>query len=152
MPDPLSLSAKSARLGLPFLYSGQSQKEVFVNEALVRIDALLHCIVEGVQNAPPASATTGKVWLVGTAPTGDWADQANRLAVRQEQGWIFLEPSNGMRVLNGLTGQDMRRIDGAWISASAPAVPTTGTVADAELRQAFADLISSLREAGIFAQ
>ncbi|MFM5929304.1 MAG: DUF2793 domain-containing protein [Novosphingobium sp.] len=152
MPDPIALNAKSARLGLPFLYSGQSQKEVFVNEALVRLDALLHCVVEGIENTPPASAEDGKVWLVGPEPTGPWAGQPDRLALQQAGGWIFLNQAEGMRVTNRLTSQDLRYVSGQWKAASPPATPTAGTVVDTELRTSFAALVSSLRDAGIFGQ
>ena len=34
------------RWALPFLFAGQAQKEMFHNEALVRIDALVHGIAQ----------------------------------------------------------------------------------------------------------
>ena len=40
--------------------------------------------------------------------------------------------------------------NGGWTAASAPEVPTAGTVADAELRNAFSELIQALRSIGIF--
>ena len=43
-------------------------------------------------NTPPGSPTDGDVYIVGTSPTGAWAGQPNKIAVRHNGAWIF-EPS-----------------------------------------------------------
>lgn len=43
-------------------------------------------------NTPPGSPTDGDVYVIGASPTGDWADQPNKIAVRHNGAWIF-EPS-----------------------------------------------------------
>jgi len=43
MTDPITFDSTSPRFGLPLLFSGQVQKEVYLNEALSRLDGLTHC-------------------------------------------------------------------------------------------------------------
>lgn len=149
MTDPLTFDSSSARFGLPYLFAGQAQKEAFVNEAHALADALLHCAVEGEADAPPADPAEGECWLVGAAPTGAWAGQAGTLACRQQGVWLFVMPRDGMRLLDGASGQE-RRYRGGWIAPLPPAPPSGGTTIDSEARTAVAALISCLREAGIF--
>lgn len=46
--------------------------------------------VEGYQNAPPGSPVLGDAWLVGTAPSGAWAANADDVAVYTVNGWVFI--------------------------------------------------------------
>ena len=82
MSDPITFTSASARFRLPFLFSGQTQKELFVNEAHALLDALLHAAVEGEADTPPAAPAEGESWLVGGAPTGTWTDHAGEFAAR----------------------------------------------------------------------
>ena len=132
--------------------AGQSQKEAFVNEGLSLIDALLHCAIEGEVSTPPTSPQDGGVWLVGSGATGAWAGHQGALACRQSGQWLLVEPCDGMRILNRVTGQEIRRRDGVWIKPAAPALPSGGSVVDVELRAMIADLVAKLRDAGIFAR
>jgi hypothetical protein len=147
MADPL-FESRTARLGLPLLYAGQIQKELFLNESLARIDGLLFCAIEGEANAPPANPGGGQAWLVGAAPTGPWTGQAGAIAIWQSGNWLFQAPRPGLRLLNRSTGQDIR-FTTAWQSASRPPTPTGGTTVDAQARAALAALYDSLTIAGV---
>ncbi|MET1113243.1 MAG: DUF2793 domain-containing protein, partial [Allosphingosinicella sp.] len=59
------------RFALPFILPGQAQKELFHNEALVRIDLALHPAVEGPPaSAPPPAPAAGECWIVAPAAGG----------------------------------------------------------------------------------
>src|SRR5690348_3365096 len=135
MSDPITFASASPRHGLPLLFSGQSQKEFFVNEAHALVDALLHAAVEGEDDAPPSTPAEGECWLVGESPSGAWAGHAGALASYQAGGWIFAAPRDGLRVLDRASGQEIRYRDG-WQRPATPPEPVGGTTVDAEARAA----------------
>ncbi|MGJ3629200.1 DUF2793 domain-containing protein [Sphingomonas sp. MMS24-JH45] len=88
----------SARLALPFIESGQAQKETH-NEALALLDIAVQPDVEGVDvDTPPASPVAGQCWIVGTTPVGPWVGQAGRIAGWTEGGWRFVSAREGASV------------------------------------------------------
>lgn len=151
MSDPIVFTSASPRFGLPLLFAGQAQKEVFVNEAHALTDALLHPAIEGEADNPPATPAEGECWLVGDTPTGAWADHAGELSSFQAGGWIFAAPRDGVRVLDRSTGQDVR-YRGGWQRPATPAAPTGGTTVDAEARAAIAGLVAALIDGGLLAE
>lgn len=151
MSDPITFASTTARYSLPFLLSGQSQKELFVNEAHALVDALLHAAIEGEDNAPPPMPGEGECWLVGETPTGAWADHAGQLASYQAGDWVFVVPRDGLHALDRGTGQAIFYRDG-WQRPATPAEPVGGATVDAEARTAIASLIEVLIASGILAQ
>ncbi len=147
MPDPI-FDSRTARFELPLLFSGQTQKEGFVNESLARLDALLHLAIESELASPPSTPTDGQAWLVAIGASGDWSGQAGKIAARQAGNWLFAVPRDGLRLLNRATGQEMRYAAG-WKAATRPAAPSGGTVVDSEARSSIAAIISALSAAGI---
>lgn len=148
MPDPISFESSTPRLGLPHLFAAQVQKEFIVNEAHARVDMLLHCAVEGEANAPPETPSEGEVWIVGDAPTGEWAGHTGQLAGRQAGAWLFAVPFAGMSAFDKAARQAVR-YDAGWLRAAAPVLLDGGAVADAEARVAIGELVEVLRSAGI---
>src|SRR5690606_28555878 len=119
----------SPRFGLPLLYTGQAQKEVWVNEAHARTDALLHCAIEGEAAEPPSTPAEGESWIVSADATGPWHGKDGSIACRQGGNWLFAEPRDGMRVLDRSSGQE-RRFLGVWKFPATPLEPTGGSVVD----------------------
>jgi hypothetical protein len=148
MSDPISFTSASPRFGLPLLFSGQSQKEFFVNEAHARADMLLHPAVLGEANAPPAAPVEGDCWLVGSAATGQWTGHDGELACLQAGNWLFASPCSGMTVYDAAAGQSRHYADG-WQAASPVAEPNGGLIVDSQARAAVAGLVAALIAGGI---
>lgn len=88
------MTMTTARHALPLIAPGQAQKEMFHNEAVAGIDALLHPAVEGVgATVPPADPAIGRSWLLGAEPSGAWTGQAYALAAWTDGGWRFHRPA-----------------------------------------------------------
>lgn len=161
----------TARLALPFIASGQAQKELFHNEAMARIDALLQPAVESVAlDTPPGSPVPGQCWVVGASPSGDWNGQALALAAYTENGWRFVAPRAGMLVWS-LADTLPAMFDGAvWtlgalharhlivegvavVGAQQSAIPdpSGGTAPDSAARAAISAILTTLRTHGLIA-
>ncbi len=150
MPEPL-FEDRTPRLNLPLLFAGQSQKEFFVNEALARLDALVHCAVEAELPSPPPAPLDGQCWLVGPSATGTWLGQTGAIACFEQGQWLFQPPRDGLRLFNRATGQQAH-YHGVWHVPTKPGLPTGGAVVDTEARAAVCAIIDSLVTAGILAQ
>jgi Protein of unknown function (DUF2793) len=148
MPTP-----ETARHKLPLLAVSQAQKEITHNEAIVRIDALLHAVAQDILTTPPSvsDADIGKCWLVSAVPSGGWAGKAGDLAVWIGGGWRFCTAAEGMRVRLQTSGTDYIRSEGEWVAAPAIADPVNGSVIDVETRQAIGALFQYLRSIGFIA-
>jgi hypothetical protein len=148
MTDSLTFAYSSPHLGLPMLFTGQAQKEVYVNEALSLIDAVAHCAIEGSTATPPASPGSGSNWLVGTGASGDWNGHDGKIACYQSGNWLFVTPFDGLRIFNRATTQ-FAHYSGGWKTPASVIAPTGGTTIDTQARTTLANLISTLQTAGI---
>ena len=148
MSDPASFTDTSARHGLPYLFAGQAQKEFTVNEALARIDALLHPVVTGLLPSEPGEPSPGDCCIVLAPASGAFAGHEDRLASWDGQQWTFIEPAEGMMVRDASTGTQLV-FNAGWTKTSAFADPAGGTTVDAEARGAITALANALRNFGI---
>jgi hypothetical protein len=85
-------------LSLPLLAASQAQKHVTHNEALLRLDALIHLSVISRSLAAPPAAADGDRYLVASSPSGAWAGQPGMVALAQAGGWVFITPRKGWRL------------------------------------------------------
>ena len=159
------------RYGLALLASGQAQKEITHNMALLRVDALLHAAVESRSlSAPPGSPVAGQCWLVPAGATGLWTGQDGRIAHWQEGGWDYIAPAEGCLLWVKPEGVFARLTAygwnvGDWAAnalvvggdkvvggrGAAVAAPSGGAVVDAEARAAIDALLDRLRTHGLIA-
>lgn len=105
------------RLSLPLLAAGQAQKHVTHNDALMRLDGLVHLTVDSRSQAgPPASPTELSAFIVPAGGTGAFAGRADQVALFEDGGWSFLVPRAGWQAWvideaehNLWTGTEWRR-------------------------------------------
>jgi Protein of unknown function (DUF2793) len=141
----------TARHALPNLFVGQAQKEITHNEALARIDALLHPSVQATLAAPPAplgDESDGLCWLVAPAATGIWAGKSKQMARWSAGSWRYLPPVEGMSIWHVADQVRYFYMDGDWLHGDAIAAPAGGSTIDAEARTAINLILAHLRAAG----
>jgi hypothetical protein len=110
-----SSTHQSPRLGLPYLQPSQAQKHVTHNEALQRLDALAQLTVLGfAADTPPIAPQAGDMHGLGSAPTGAWSGQADRLALWDGVAWHFIDPQEGWRAFDRNTGRARVFEAGGW--------------------------------------
>ena len=141
---------ESARHRLPFLVVAQAYKEITHNEALARVDALLHPVVEGKAESPPTllAADVGQCWLVDDGAIGEWQGKAGQIAYWTGGSWRYIDSSQAMRVRNIATATNLVRIGNEWIEPPVIANPQSGPVIDIEARAAIVTLLSHFRTIG----
>lgn len=159
------------RFGLPLLQSGQSQKEVTHNEALIRVDALLHLAVQSrAATEPPAAPQAGQCWIVSGPAAGEWMGKEGCIAQFHAGGWNFVEAADGCLAWVLDEGVFAYRASAAWRSDAWPvkqlrlggyslltgtqgaiADPSGGTTVDAEARAALGQVLDVLRQHGLIA-
>lgn len=105
------------RLVLPLLAAGQAQKHVTHNDALTRLDALVHLVVDSrTQAAPPVTPTELSAYIVPDGGSGVFAGRTDQVALFEDGGWTFLTPRIGWQAWvadegehNLWTGTEWRR-------------------------------------------
>lgn len=87
--------SNSPRLALPYIVSGQAQKEVTHNDALNGLDSLAQIgVLSATLDTPPGSPAEGDSYIIGSSPTGAWAGHAGKVA-SYYSGWQIRTPREG---------------------------------------------------------
>ena len=134
---------------LPNIYVGQSQKELTHNEALARIDALLHPVVEAKLSAPPTGlndTSDGVCWLIDSAASGLWGGRTGQIARWCSGSWRYIQPVAGMTLWLSSNDSRLFYIAGAWVETSAINNPIGGTIIDVEARAVVIAILHHLRQ------
>lgn len=163
------MADNTPRFALPYILPGQAQKELFHNEALVRIDVALNPAVEGPPDAaPPTAPAVGQCWIVAATATGAWSGRDGMLAMWSEGGWRFVAPSPGTSAWNKAASVPLLWDGFQWregelacagllvggvkvVGGRQPGVasPSGGTIIDAEARAAINALTAVLMSHGL---
>ncbi|MGJ3264186.1 MAG: DUF2793 domain-containing protein [Salinarimonas sp.] len=101
-------------LALPLIAAAQAMKHVTHNEALARLDALVHCAVAEEAAEAPADPAEGLRLLVSASPAGAFAGQAGAIALHDAGAWRFLAPRAGWRVYVAATDTLLVHDGTAW--------------------------------------
>ncbi|MEM9810446.1 MAG: DUF2793 domain-containing protein [Pseudomonadota bacterium] len=91
--------SETTRLTLPYLAEAQAQKHVTINEALRRLDAVVHLSAKSAStdNEPSAPVDGDAYILTASAMGTNWTGQpAGTIAARQDGAWVFIAPVAGM--------------------------------------------------------
>lgn len=106
----------SIHLGLPFLEAAQAQKHVTVNEALRRLDALLHLsVISQSLSTPPETPDEGARYIVGGSPDGAWTGQGGKLTAFIDGAWMFFAPRPGWRAWDEAAEALLVYSESAWL-------------------------------------
>ncbi len=162
------MTETTGRFALPFILPGQAQKELFHNEALAMIDAVLHPSVEEVAVDPPGAPGIGESWIVGAGASGLWDGRADAIATWTIGGWRFAVPVPGMMAWDRAAGWWRHWTGAEWsdgaLAASSIQIggqqvlgprlsevpsPSGGTTIDTEARDAITALIATLKSHGL---
>lgn len=90
---------------IPFVPENTTDPAAGLNLSLYIIDMLLNLSVETIgDNAPPATPVDGARYIIGTAPTGLWAGQANKLAmwIANPGYWAFRDANFAFNKADGV--------------------------------------------------
>lgn len=83
-------------MAISLLVTQQAQKEITVNEALLRIDALLNSFAISAQfSNPPNEVKDGDLYIIAVNATGEWQGKEQQLAFFY-QGWRYIKPNLGL--------------------------------------------------------
>ncbi|WP_137154727.1 DUF2793 domain-containing protein [Rhizobium sp. FKL33] len=89
------MTEQTSRLDLPYILSSQAQKHITHNEALQKLDALVHLAIVDMRGSPPLSPAEGDRHFVSSPAVGDWAGKSGSIAAREDGVWTFHTPKPG---------------------------------------------------------
>ena len=160
---------QSPRHAFPFILTNQSQKEITHNEAIARIDLLLHLHLQSAAlSIPPEQPQNGQAWIVAAGASGAWAGHEKQIAQWLDGGWVFVPPVTGMRawladrLFDTIYDGYVWRSGDVWadrftiwgqqvVGPRQPAIadPLGGEVIDVEARNTMGLILSMLRTHGL---
>ncbi len=115
------------RLELPYILPDQAQKHVTHNEALVRLDALVHlAVLDRDRSEAPAEPAAGDRHIVATGASGEWAGRSGGVAFWQDGVWMFLDPQPGWRAWCGAEAALLLFDGSGWVAAGLGAAELAG--------------------------
>ncbi len=93
----------SPNFGLQYLFTNQSQKEVYVNQDLGIIDAFLQPnVISNVVTVPPGTPSDNDKYIIPSGASGVWAGHTDYISVYSLTNllWNFYLPKIGWTIYN----------------------------------------------------
>ncbi len=161
------MTERTARLTLPLIAAGQSQKEVTHNEMVALVDVLAQAVVMGRSATPPVAPQPGQCWAVAADAGGDWQAREGAIAQWSANGWLFVPGFEGLAVWSLADARTLRLRAGVWtdaadvgalriggrqvVGAQQPPIrdPAGGSVVDTSSRTAISAILVILRAHGL---
>jgi hypothetical protein len=127
--------SETTNLALPLIAASQAQKHVTHNEALLKLDALIHLSAQSrALGAPPESPEEGARYLIAEEATGEWSGHQGKIAAFQDGAWSFFAPQQGWRLWLAEEAKLLVHSNGAWteLKTNPTATPQLGISASAD--------------------
>ena len=123
----------TVNLGLPLVMPAQAQKHVTVNEALVRLDAIVQLRVISTQiEVPPSGQGDGSAYIVPNSGHADWGGREGKIAVFSNGGWLYVDPQVGWKAWDDSRGCYLFYNGVSWV-ADAVVVSKGGAATTSEI-------------------
>lgn len=111
--------SNSFHLALPFVEAAQAQKHVTVNEAIRKVDALLHLsVLSRALPHPPEEVEEGARYIVGIGADDMWTGHEGEVAALIDGAWTFFTPRAGWRAFDEGAGSLLIHDGENWASVS----------------------------------
>jgi hypothetical protein len=155
------------RLGIPLIASGQTQKDITHNEAILALDRIVALgVVSRSVTAPPSSVQSGSVYIVPASEGEAWGQPPGTMMQWQGSGWLAVAARAGQLALVVDEGivlmfrQDWQsfwpvkglEVAGRAVLGATPTnipLPSGGSTMDTQARAAIAAIVSLLVQQGI---
>ncbi|MBS0236065.1 MAG: DUF2793 domain-containing protein [Proteobacteria bacterium] len=97
------MEQNTPRFSMNYIYPNQSQKEVLLNEALARIDALLlpSAVSRTLKQPPPeAGKHKGELYIIPEAAQNSWSwpEGTHYIVLSIGGDWVWIPPKKGMLI------------------------------------------------------
>jgi len=117
--------SETQRFNLPLLAAAQAQKHITHNEALIRLDRLMHLALVSRGFSTPPTAQEGEAYLVPNGASGVWAGADGQLAFYEQGSWIFTSPVIGQTAFVQDEGRHLIFDGTSWLLPEAPVTSET---------------------------
>ena len=110
-------------LSMDYLVPEQAQKHVTLNEALRRLDGLVHLsVISASRTSPPPNPSNGDRYLIAANALADWQGKDGQIAIYEDTAWRLLAPQTGWHCWNEAAEQVLVYSRNKWQTPEAAAL------------------------------
>ncbi len=113
------------QFNLPLIQSGQAQKHITMNEALVRLDRLAQLrLISITHRANPSNPSEGDAYFLPQNATGNWTDFIGKIVIYSNGNWVGVDPKIGWIAWVESSGAAYIYNGSDWVSTGMPFAPS----------------------------